>query len=84
VQCHQSTNFSNGSRILEEIQVDLFENKLTQYKQKWSYHVSRIGDVRYPKQLIDRRHIGRRRPGRPLKGLLGGYNREIETGYLVE
>jgi hypothetical protein len=56
--------------ILEELQVDLVENKLTQYKQKWSYHVSRIGDVRYPKLLIDCRHIARRRPGRPFKRLL--------------
>jgi hypothetical protein len=37
---------------------------------------------KHPKQL-DYRTIGGIRPGRPLKRLLEGYNREAKTGYLL-
>jgi len=40
-------------------------------------------DVSYPKRLLDYQLIGRRRPGRPLKSLLDGYNPEIETGHCL-
>jgi len=40
-------------------------------------------DIRYPEQLLDYRLIGRRRPGRLLKGLQDGYNREAKTGHLL-
>jgi hypothetical protein len=40
-------------------------------------------NISYPKQLLDYRPIGRR-PGRPLKRLLDGYNREAEIGHLLE
>jgi len=40
-------------------------------------------DIGYPKQLHDYRPSGRRRPGRPLKRSLDGYNREAETGHLL-
>jgi len=40
-------------------------------------------DIRYPKQLLDYRRIGRRRPGRPLKELVDGYSSEAETGHLL-
>jgi hypothetical protein len=48
-------------------------------------HVSsRTKDIRYPKQLLDYRHIGkRRRPVGSLKCLLDGYSRETETGHLL-
>jgi len=36
-------------------------------------------DVRYPEELPDYRRICR--PGRPLNGLLEGYNREAQTGH---
>jgi len=39
-------------------------------------------DIRYTKQLPDYRPIGKR-PGRLLKSLLDGYNREAETGHLL-
>jgi hypothetical protein len=39
-------------------------------------------DIGYPEQLLDYRSIDRRRPGRPLKRLLDGYNREAETSHL--
>jgi hypothetical protein len=58
--------------VLEELKVGL-----AQYKQKYLNHVSRMEDVRYPKQF-DCRPIGgggggrRRRTGRPLKRLLDG------------
>jgi len=40
-------------------------------------------DIKYTKQLLDYRPIGRRRPGRPLKILPDRCNREAETGYLL-
>jgi len=39
-------------------------------------------DVRYRKQLLDYRPIGRR-PGRQFKRLLDAFNREAETGHLL-
>jgi len=38
--------------------------------------------ITYP-ELVDYRPIERRRPGRPLKRLLDGYNREAQTGHLL-
>jgi len=60
---------------------DPFENKVAQYKQKWLNRVSSMEDIRYSKQLLGYRPVGRR-PGRPLKRLLGRYNLEAETGHL--
>jgi len=40
-------------------------------------------DIRYSKQILDYRPIGRRRPGRPLNIQTGGYNREAEIGHLL-
>jgi len=50
---------------ISELKVDPLEKKLAQCKQKCLNHVSRIQDIRYPKNLLDYRPIGRR-PGRPL------------------
>jgi hypothetical protein len=41
-------------------------------------------DIVYPKYILDCRPVGRQRPGRPLKRLLDGYNREAETGHLSD
>jgi hypothetical protein len=40
-------------------------------------------DIRYQKQPLEYRPIGRRGPGRPLNRLLDGYNREAVTGHLL-
>jgi len=61
------------------LKVDTVEKK-SQRKQKWLYHVSRMEDIRHPKQL-DYQHIRRQRPGWPLKGPLDGYSREAKTGH---
>jgi hypothetical protein len=37
-----------------------------------------MGDIKYPKQALDYRPIGR-----PLKRLQDGYNREAETGHFL-
>jgi hypothetical protein len=41
------------SYILEELKMDPIKKKLAQYKQKLLNHVSRMEDIRYPKQLLD-------------------------------
>jgi len=43
------------------IRYSLLDRKLAQYKQKWLILVSRMEDIRYPKQLPDYPPIGRRR-----------------------
>jgi hypothetical protein len=66
-----------------ELTADQVRKKLAQYKQKWFNHVSRMEDIRYPKQLLDYRPIGKRKPRPPLKRPLDGYSRESETGHLL-
>jgi hypothetical protein len=66
----------------EDLKVDPAEKKLALYKQKLLNHVSRMEDITYHKQLLDYRPI-RRRPVRPLKRQLDGYNREAGTGHLL-
>jgi hypothetical protein len=60
--------------------VEPVAKKVSQFKQKRLNHVSRIEVVRLSQQL-DYRPTGRR-PGRPLKRPVDGYNREAETGHL--
>jgi len=45
--------------------------------------MSRMEDIRYPKQLLDYWPTERRWPGWPLERLLGGYNCEAKTGHLL-
>jgi len=67
----------------EELRVDPVEKKLPQQKQRRLNHVNRMEDVRYQKQLLDSRPVGKRRPGRSLKRPLDGYNREAEVGHIL-
>jgi hypothetical protein len=45
-------------------------------------HVHRMNNSRFPKALIEYHPRGRRRPGRPLKRLLDGFQIETETGHM--
>jgi hypothetical protein len=54
------------NKDVEELTVSSVQKKLAQCKQKWLKYVSRMEDIRYPKQVLRYRYIGRR-PGRPLK-----------------
>jgi len=47
--------------ILEKLKADPVENKLPQYKQKLLNHVSRLEDIRCPKQLLDYRSTYRKK-----------------------
>jgi hypothetical protein len=67
--------------IFEELTVHPVEKKLAQYKnKKWLNQLRRMENVRYPKQLLDYRPIGRLRPGRPLKRLQDRCSSEAGTG----
>jgi hypothetical protein len=68
--------------ILEELRVDPVKKKLAQCKQKCLNHVSRMEDIRYPKEIPDYRPVGRRL-GRPLNRPQDEYNREAETGHFL-
>jgi len=50
--------------IFEKLKVYPSKNKLSQYKQKWLNHVSRMENIRCLKQLLDFQPV--RRPGQPL------------------
>jgi len=64
----------NGDILEKDLKVQPVADKLAQYDKKLLNYVSRMEDIRYPAQLPHYRPI-RRRPGRPLKRLLDGYNR---------
>jgi hypothetical protein len=44
--------------------------KIVQYKENWLHHVSKMKDIRYPKQFLT--YWPNRRLGQPLKSLLDG------------
>jgi len=71
-----------SEETFKELRTEPVKKKLAQYKQKWFNHVSKMENIRHPKQLLVIRPIGRR-PGQPLKRLLDGYSREAETGHLL-
>jgi hypothetical protein len=58
------------------------ETKLAQYTQRWLNRVSKMEHIRYRKQFLDYRPIGRRL-GRPLRRTLEGYNRDAAEGHLL-
>jgi len=62
-------------RHIEELNVKTVQMKVAQYKQKWLNCVSRMEDVRYPKQLLDYWSVRRRR--------LDGHSHKAITGYLL-
>jgi predicted RecB family nuclease len=70
------------TNIFEEFKVNTVEQKSAQYKQKLLNHVSRMQDIRYLKQMLEYRPI-ERKPERPLKRQLCGYNRVAETGHFL-
>jgi len=65
-----------------QLEVHPVKKKLAQYKRKWLNLVSRMEDIRYPKQILDYRPIGRR-TRLPLNRILDGYICEAETGHLL-
>jgi hypothetical protein len=62
--------------ILEELKVDLVNEKLRRHKSNWLRHVTSMNNNRMQKIMLNYRSNVRRRIGRPLKGLSG----EAETG----
>jgi hypothetical protein len=70
-------------RSLEQLRIDPVEKNLALCKQKWLNHVSRMGGIRHPRQLLDYLPVGRRRPVRPLKRPLDGHSRVAQTNHLL-
>jgi len=52
---------ATNENVLDELKADPVEKQLAQHKQKWLHHVSWMENIRYPKQLLHCRPIGRRR-----------------------
>jgi hypothetical protein len=74
-------NHKRNEEILEELHVTPLEEKLCTYRHNWIQHVHRMDDYRLPKQLLSYHPQGRRRPGRPPKGLPDEVNAETGTGH---
>ncbi|KAJ4428069.1 hypothetical protein ANN_24083 [Periplaneta americana] len=65
-----------NEEILEQLEVESVEEKITRYKFNWLDHVRRMENSRIPKIMMQYKPRGHRRPGRPLRRLLDG----AETG----
>ncbi|KAJ4434293.1 hypothetical protein ANN_22845 [Periplaneta americana] len=65
-----------NEEILEQLEVESVEEKISRYKFNWLDHVRRMENSRIPKIMTQYKPRGHRRPGRPLRGLLDG----AETG----
>ena len=55
---------------MEELKVEPADDKLRRFKSSLLRHVARMNGSRVPKIILNCRPYGRRRLGRPLKGLL--------------
>ncbi|KAJ4435490.1 hypothetical protein ANN_18106 [Periplaneta americana] len=62
--------------ILEQLEVESVEEKITRYKFNWLDHVRRMENSRIPKIMMQYKPRGHRRPGRSFRRLLDG----SETG----
>jgi len=58
-----------NEEILEELEVEPFDEKLGRFKSNWLRQATRM-NTRLPKIMLNYRPNGRRRLGRPLKRLL--------------
>lgn len=65
-----------NEEILEQLEVESVEEKISRYKFNWLDHVRRMENSRIPKIMMQYKPRGHRRPGRPLRRLLDG----AETG----
>lgn len=56
--------------ILQELNMQPLEEKITEYRNRWLEHISRMEAGRTPQEMLKYHPQGRRRPGRPQKRLL--------------
>ncbi|KAJ4447022.1 hypothetical protein ANN_09010 [Periplaneta americana] len=70
------TDRKRNEEILEQLEVESVEEKITRYKFNWLDHVRRMENSRIPKIMMQYKPRGHRRPGRSLRRLLDG----AETG----
>ncbi|KAJ4435157.1 hypothetical protein ANN_23733 [Periplaneta americana] len=61
-----------NEEILEQLEVESVEEKISRYKFNWLDHVRRMENSRIPKIMIQYKPRGHRRPGRPFRRLLDG------------
>ncbi|KAJ4428345.1 hypothetical protein ANN_24364 [Periplaneta americana] len=65
-----------NEEILEQLEVESVEEKISRYKFNWLYHVRRMENSRIPNIMMQYKPRGHRRPGRPFRRPLDG----AETG----
>ncbi|KAJ4434195.1 hypothetical protein ANN_22743 [Periplaneta americana] len=56
--------------ILQKLNMQPLEEKVTEYRNRWLEHISRMEAGRTPQEMLKYHPQGRRRPGRPQKLLL--------------
>ncbi|KAJ4431590.1 hypothetical protein ANN_20189 [Periplaneta americana] len=61
-----------NEEILEQLEVESVEEKISRYKLNWLDHVRRTENSRIPKIMMQYKPRGHRRPGRPFRRLLDG------------
>ncbi|KAJ4427350.1 hypothetical protein ANN_24970 [Periplaneta americana] len=61
-----------NEEILEQLEVESVEEKISRYKFNWLDHVRRMENSRIPKIMMQYKSRGHRRPGRSLRRLLDG------------
>ncbi|KAJ4435830.1 hypothetical protein ANN_18449 [Periplaneta americana] len=68
-----------NEEILEQLEVESVEEKISRYKFNWLDHERRMENSRIPTIMMQYKSRGHRRPGRPLRRLLDGAETEEEA-----
>jgi len=73
------TDYETNTQIAKELKITPVVDKLLGYKRNWIQHVNRMPRNRLPRVMKHYSPTGRRNHGRPLKRLLGTWDRNGST-----
>ena len=73
------THFKTNAQITKELKITQILDRLLEYKRNWIQHVNRMPRNRLPRVMKHYSPTGRRNHGRPLKRLLGTWDRNWST-----